>query len=763
MRKPFYKIVDGTEAVASILYRLNDLILIDPEIPSSYFRDGLDLWAREKRRNLGDRIPQIAPLPDGDWTPALFASDSRKTILTVPDRLPLLTALLKEIPAGQKPISILAASEKGIFPEAETEENVLVSASLQEAADFTAIAEMSVSEGTGPVIHLFDADRFPREIQKIDCLSDDDLRGLVGGKKGGDLAASLARFAEWSGRFYHPIDYEGDPEAEKVVVTMGPVSGDIRRAVHFLNENRKERVGFVRVAQISPFDRKAMVEKIPGPVRTLFVPDCADLYFKVMDAIHEGLLNGWSWFATLPKLSKVKRGRDVAGRIFPDLPPNDRYLEVRIDDVGPDGLIPLIRLLVNLLAEPFFGQAYFATDPKEKERTTIHLRFSPEPILSNEEVIHPLPIPPLDADLAARSIGPEAQPATISATAVLETILKAATEKGLLSDSDLFRRKWWESLEEHFRPLGPFFVLQNRQAVERTAPLLQTPETSSRRKSHASPPKADRPSLQSPIEIGRTTFRSRIVSILDDFPRDQGELPFASNPNVGALLLPLIRETEIRDTARRYYQQYSRGLLPQNFRVSPSNRSLGLSPFLEGISKIRESAKLPLIARLSAQIIDSWVGFGVDLQEAGTALLEIFFEEQTSGGNSGDRAEVVRRLKKALKIPVLIAFSPFEGEILPEVSALQEAGADGFVLFHEVFQRDLDPETGIWSESKVKAGNDHRLRTLDWIRRLSGKIDLPIIAHGGLATENDALKALSAGAAWVQVETNDKFPRAKNE
>ena len=253
MRKPSFKIVDGIEAIAGIAYQLNDLILIDPALPPAYFREGLDAWVREKRRNLRDRIPEIATLSEDR---SLLGSDKSKTILTTTERLPALLTSLAEIPREQRPRSIIVASEKGEIPDGDMKEDGLFSGSIQEAADFCVLAEMAA----GPIIHIFDADRLSREIQKIDGLSDDDLRTLTSQKKKTDLPATFHRFAEWTGRSYQPFDYEGNPEAEKVAVAMGPEAGSIRDAIRLiLSKSKQERIGLVTVRQLSPWDRKGLV------------------------------------------------------------------------------------------------------------------------------------------------------------------------------------------------------------------------------------------------------------------------------------------------------------------------------------------------------------------------------------------------------------------------------------------------------------------------------------------------------------------------
>jgi len=55
-------IVDGNEAVASVAYRLSEVIAIYPITPASPMGEWADQWAHEGRQNLWGMVPHVVEL-----------------------------------------------------------------------------------------------------------------------------------------------------------------------------------------------------------------------------------------------------------------------------------------------------------------------------------------------------------------------------------------------------------------------------------------------------------------------------------------------------------------------------------------------------------------------------------------------------------------------------------------------------------------------------------------------------------------------------
>jgi pyruvate-ferredoxin/flavodoxin oxidoreductase len=183
---------------------------------------------------------------------------------------------------------------------------------VQEAHDLALVAQAATLQTRVPFVHFFDGFRTSHELNTIELLSDDDLRGLVpeelvqahrgralsperpfirGTAQNPDVyfqaretvnpfyarvptvvEETMAGLAERTGRRYHVVEYTGHPEAERVLVVMGSGGETVRETVAWLN-GRGERVGVVQVRLYRPFPAQALAEALPTTVRHVAVLD----------------------------------------------------------------------------------------------------------------------------------------------------------------------------------------------------------------------------------------------------------------------------------------------------------------------------------------------------------------------------------------------------------------------------------------------------------------------------------------------------------
>jgi dihydroorotate dehydrogenase (fumarate) len=80
------------------------------------------------------------------------------------------------------------------------------------------------------------------------------------------------------------------------------------------------------------------------------------------------------------------------------------------------------------------------------------------------------------------------------------------------------------------------------------------------------------------------------------------------------------------------------------------------------------------------------------------------------------------------------------------VKRLDDAGADGFVLFNRFYQPDIDLEA-LEVKPRVLLSTPHAMRLpLRWIAILFGRIEADLAATSGIHTGQDVLKMLMVGA-----------------
>ncbi|MFZ9950980.1 MAG: pyruvate:ferredoxin (flavodoxin) oxidoreductase [Vulcanococcus sp.] len=480
--------IDGNEAVARVAYRLNEVMAIYPITPASPMGEWADAWASEGRPNLWGSVPAVVEMQSEAGAAGVVHGALQAGVLTT--TFTASQGLLLMIPnlykiAGELTAAVihvasraLATSALSIFGDHSdvmatrgTGCSLLCSASPQEAGDFAAIATAASLAGRLPVLHFFDGFRTSHEIQRVELLSDDLLRqllpeGLIAAHRGrglspdhpelrgtsqnpdlafqareavnpfqnamaGHMQAAMDHFAALSGRHYRLYEYEGHPEAERVLVLMGSGCETAAATAEALMA-RGERVGVLKVRLFRPLAAASLVAALPASTRRLAVLDrCKEpgsggepLYLDVLAAIAEH----WPERAdaaggSLPLVVGGRYGlasrdftpamvRAVFTNLAAERPRN--HVTVGIDDdvthlslpvqadwtispagaaadcfeavfygLGSDGTVGANKNTIKIIGEAtgLHCQAYFVYDSKKSGSTTVsHLRFGRTPI-----------------------------------------------------------------------------------------------------------------------------------------------------------------------------------------------------------------------------------------------------------------------------------------------------------------------------------------------------------------------------------------------
>ena len=108
---------------------------------------------------------------------------------------------------------------------------------------------------------------------------------------------------------------------------------------------------------------------------------------------------------------------------------------------------------------------------------------------------------------------------------------------------------------------------------------------------------------------------------------------------------------------------------------------------------------IPVIGSLNGRTRESWLKFAAVIEQAGADALELnMYQVVTDLSVPSAQIEsqligVVEELKRLVKIPVSLKLSPFFTAIGNLARRLDEAGADGLVLFNRFYQPDIDIRT----------------------------------------------------------------------
>jgi len=185
----------------------------------------------------------------------------------------------------------------------------------------------------------------------------------------------------------------------------------------------------------------------------------------------------------------------------------------------------------------------------------------------------------------------------------------------------------------------------------------------------------------------------------------------------------------------------------------PSEFRLGPEGYLEHIRKAKEAVNIPVIASLNGATVGGWTKFAQQIEQAGADALEcnIYYIPTDSDLKAADieqtYIDIVWAVKSAISIPVAVKISPFFTNLAHIAKRLDDAGADGLVLFNRFYQPDIDLEE-LEIRPNVLLSTPQALRLpLTWIGILYGRLRGSLAATSGVHEAQDAIKLLMAGAS----------------
>jgi dihydroorotate dehydrogenase (fumarate) len=189
----------------------------------------------------------------------------------------------------------------------------------------------------------------------------------------------------------------------------------------------------------------------------------------------------------------------------------------------------------------------------------------------------------------------------------------------------------------------------------------------------------------------------------------------------------------------------------------PKLKHGGPAEHLLRLRQARNALTIPLIGSLNCVYHDTWVEYAQKMAETGIDALELnFYTSEIDFDSDGaavvnNQLAVLKDVKKAIRIPVIVKLSPFYTNPLSVISKMDKAGASGVVLFNRLFQPDIDVEKEIHHfPYNFSSDNDNRL-ALRYAGLLYSKIDASIISNTGIFSGQDVVKMILAGADAVQI------------
>ncbi len=475
--------LDGNEAAARMAYATNEVVAIYPITPSSTMGELADQWASQHKPNLWGDVPQVVQMQSeagvaGALHGALQAGSLATTFTASQGLLLMIPNLYKW--AGELTPTVVHVAARAVATHAlsifgdhsdvmgirQCGCALLSSNSVQEAMDFALISQTATLESRIPFVHFFDGFRTSHEVAKVQEIPEDVIRAMTpeerirehreraltpdrpvlrGTAQNPDVffqareacnpfylacpeivQSAMDRFAELTGRAYKLFDYNGDPDAEHVIVIMGSGAEVSEETLGALRAEGR-RTGVLKVRLFRPFSVRHFLSALPATVRSIAVLDRTKepgaigepLYQDIVTAIQEGITSGEAPFREAPRVVGGRYGlsskdftpamvKSVFDTLATDTPRNHFTVGIQ-DDVsqtslafdpsfsaedpetvravfyglGSDGTVGANKNTIKIIGEEtdLHAQGYFVFDSKKSGSTTVsHLRFGPNPI-----------------------------------------------------------------------------------------------------------------------------------------------------------------------------------------------------------------------------------------------------------------------------------------------------------------------------------------------------------------------------------------------
>ena len=184
---------------------------------------------------------------------------------------------------------------------------------------------------------------------------------------------------------------------------------------------------------------------------------------------------------------------------------------------------------------------------------------------------------------------------------------------------------------------------------------------------------------------------------------------------------------------------------------------LGPDEYLEHIRKAKLAVEIPVIASLNGATVGGWSDYAQKMQQAGADAIElnVYYIATDPTLHAPDvenrYVQILKAVKSHVKIPVAMKLSPFFSAMAAMAKRLDDAGANGLVIFNRFYQPDIDLDA-LEVRPDLVLSTAHEMRLpLRWIAILHGHVKASLAATTGIATARDVLKMLMAGADVTQM------------
>ena len=226
--------------------------------------------------------------------------------------------------------------------------------------------------------------------------------------------------------------------------------------------------------------------------------------------------------------------------------------------------------------------------------------------------------------------------------------------------------------------------------------------------------------LSSPLIVGSSNLTSSV-----------DKLKKAEDYGAGAVVLKSLFEEQITHYAGKLsdYSSYPEA----EDSIAYYTRSKSVEEYLALVSSAKQSLSIPVIPSINCVTSEEWTNFAKEIVSAGADALEInvFFLPNDKSMSSAEAEklyfDLIIKLKKTVKIPLVIKIGPRFSNILYIIDQFYKRGVNGVVLFNRFYEPDIDIKKMSIVPAPVFSVEAERRYVLRWVAMASAldiKIDI---------------------------------------
>lgn len=192
--------------------------------------------------------------------------------------------------------------------------------------------------------------------------------------------------------------------------------------------------------------------------------------------------------------------------------------------------------------------------------------------------------------------------------------------------------------------------------------------------------------------------------------------------------------------------------------------NIGVEALVKEKAPVWATWKVPVIVNIVGESIEQYAELAQRLDKvAGVSGIEVNIScpNVASGGlefgaDPESAAKVTAAVRAKTTLPIIVKLSPNVTDIAGIACAVVEAGADAVSLINTLKAVMIDTQTRKPVLGNINGGLSGpaiKPIALYMVCEVARKVKVPVIGIGGIATANDALEFIMAGASAVQVGT----------